>query len=424
MESYTQNQLVTKKEQVYFALILLLSILVYLVLAISIIGMIVILVIIGLSLFIHGLTIGGIRRNGVKINDEQFPEIYAKAKVIASDMGLEKMPDIYVVESEGILNAFATKYFKRNIVVLYSGIFDMIEYEAEKEVLFILAHEFAHLQRKHVLVNIFLLPVMLIPFLGNAYLRACEYTCDRYAAYYVKSFNAAKNALTMLAIGKELYPKVNQNLYMKQLESESGFFVWLNEKLSTHPHLPKRIYALSTFFAADTTKKLKEPKRQVWIGLGSFFLAITILSIGVIFGFKLLEKSSLFSEMVLGVEETTPLMNAAASDDAELIEEYLAEEAEIEAQDIDGSTALLWAVQMNSYEAAVTLLENGADPNTVDFYEGTPLLTTLYNEDIEMAQLLIDYGADPSITDSEGMSAYDYALEYESTEFIELFENN
>ncbi|MDQ0272243.1 M48 family metallopeptidase [Cytobacillus purgationiresistens] len=423
MENYTQTQLVTRKEQIYFALILLFSILIYLFLVFSIIGIAVVLVLLGLSVLLHGIAMGGIRRNGVKINERQFPELYHQAKSIATDMNLDKMPDIYVIESEGMLNAFATRFFKKDMVVLYSGIFDLIEKKnAEKEVLFVLAHEFAHLHRKHVLISMFLLPAMWVPFVGNAYLRACEYTCDRFAAYYVNSFDAAKNALTMLAIGKELYPKVNQQVYMEQLETESGFFVWLNEKLSTHPHLPKRIYELSMFFSADSTVELKESKRNVWFSLVGIFTAGVILSIGLWLGMKVFEKSNFMAEMALGVEETTALMNAAAMDDVGLAEELIAEGAEIEAQDADGTTALQWALHSSSNETAVLLLEHGADPNLPDLYDTYPLLITLLNEDIEMAELLLSYGADPTMEDADGMSIYDYAIEYDSKEFIKLIE--
>ena len=157
-----------------------------------------------ISYFFHALSMASIRRNGVRLSNRQFPDIYQKAVKLAEDMELEKMPSIYVMESMGILNAFATRFFGKNMVVVYSEIFDLSEDERENELLFVLAHEFAHLKRRHVLVHLLLLPAMFVPFLGEAYLRACEYTCDRYATYYVGNFEASKEALSMLAIGKKL----------------------------------------------------------------------------------------------------------------------------------------------------------------------------------------------------------------------------
>lgn len=416
MNSYLPSQLVHRKENIYFALVLTFSILTYLFLVFSVVGIGIIIIMVLLSVFFHGLMIGGIRRNGVRISEEQFPDVYSKAQEMAAQMGLEKMPQMYVVESQGTLNAFATRFFGRNMVVLYSEIFELTEREAENEVLFVLAHEFAHLKRKHVTINFLLLPAMWVPFLGDAYLRACEYTCDRYATYYSGSLSASKNALTILAIGKELYKKVNKESYMRQIESEAGFFVWLNEKLSTHPHLPKRLYEIEKFFSE--TESLKEPKRGVMIGIVVALLLSLVFAGGVYMTYKALEKFN-FSE-AFEPEGMTPLMVAASENDTESISTLLDEGADVNEADSEGSTALHWAIYSGYYDAAAMLLENGAEPNTVDVYDSTPLLTAVFAEDVEMVKLLLDYGADASFVDATGYTAYDYALDYENVELQEL----
>ncbi|MBU8879792.1 ankyrin repeat domain-containing protein [Bacillus sp. FJAT-29790] len=421
-EQSLREQLVHPKENIYFAFVVLFSILAYIFLAFSMFGIILILTLIILSVVLHGIMMGGIRRNGVKISENQFQDLYEKAGMTAKDMGLAVMPDIYVIESEGVLNAFATRFFKKNMVVLYSGIFELIERGAEKEVMFVLAHEFAHLKRKHVMISFLLLPAMWVPFLGNAYLRACEYTCDRYAAFYIESFEAAKDALTMLAIGKELYPKVNQQAYMEQLQNEHGFFVWLNEKLSTHPHLPKRIYALSRFFSKDATEEMQEPMRRVWLGLFGAILAATVLSAGLWVGFKAIEKLDFWTEMALGIEGATPLMTAASENDVEMIHSLLEDGADLDEQDAEGSTALHWAVYNGNAEATELLLEKGANPNLVDSYNTSLLMNAVFSGDIRILKLLLKYGADPTFKDSEGYTAYDYAVEYENEELIKLLE--
>ncbi len=50
--------------------------------------------------------------------------------------------------------------------------------------------------------KILVMPANFIPFLSQAYSRACEYTCDQTAAYYIQDGVAAKQALTILSIGK------------------------------------------------------------------------------------------------------------------------------------------------------------------------------------------------------------------------------
>ena len=186
---------------------------------------------------------------------------------MAADMEIEKMPAIYVMESMGMLNAFATRFFGKNMVVVYSEIFDLSEEEREDELLFVLAHEFAHIKRRHVLVHLLLLPAMFIPLLGEAYLRACEYTCDRYAAYYVGNLDAAKEALSMLAIGKKLSSKMSKEAYVEQIREESGFFPWLSEKLSSHPDLPKRINALDHWVNPEQYPLLRDKKTGIVVGI-------------------------------------------------------------------------------------------------------------------------------------------------------------
>ena len=108
---------------------------------------------------------------------------------------------------------------------------------------------------------------MFVPFLGEAYLRACEYTCDRYATYYVGNIEASKEALSILAIGKKLSSKMNQEAFVDQISEESGFFPWLSEKLSSHPDLPKRINALDHWIHPEEKPLIREKKRDLLSGL-------------------------------------------------------------------------------------------------------------------------------------------------------------
>lgn len=427
-ENNLQNQLVHQKENIYFGLTLLISILTYIGLLFSVIGIVIIAVLMFLSYFIHALSMASIRRNGVRISNQQFPDIYEKAEMLAKKMELEKIPNIYVMESSGFLNAFATRFFGKNMVVIYSEIFDMSEEGREDELLFVLAHEFAHLKRRHVLVHLLLLPAMYIPFLGEAYLRACEYTCDRYAAYYVGNLSASKEALVMLAIGKNLSYKVNQEAFVSQISEESGFFAWLSEKLASHPDLPKRINALDHWIYPEQHLLVREKKRGVVIGtIVSFVLFVSVIA-GVIF---VLEKSSaiaaFFEEASAPYDEEpvqlSPLSQAAVYNDLETIQQLIADGEDIEGKDSDGMTALQQAAFEGNVEAAKLLLKNQADVNTKDDWDATPIITAVYSEsgsEMEMVQLLLDYGADPTAVDADGMTAYDYAIDYGYTELSEL----
>ncbi|MBI4230143.1 MAG: M48 family metallopeptidase [Planctomycetes bacterium] len=192
-------------------------------------------------LVMHGLFIGSLRGNGIRVSATQFPEVDRMAREIAGQMGLIPVPAVYVLESGGILNAFATRFLGRDFVAIYSEILRLAYEQGEAAVAFVVAHELAHVKRGHLKRRWLLLPSRLLPFLGKAYSRACEYTCDRYGVKHRPE--GAVPGLLALAAGGSLYRKVNVQEYQNQPATERGFWIWLAEKLSTHPNLPKRIAA-------------------------------------------------------------------------------------------------------------------------------------------------------------------------------------
>ncbi|KMY51317.1 M48 family metallopeptidase [Peribacillus loiseleuriae] len=426
LEERFRNDLVYRKEKVYFIFTMIFSIMMYVFLAVSIIGIVIVGALILLSLFVHGLSMAHIRRNGVRISEIQFSGVYEKAELLAKEMDM-KIPTMYVLESSGMLNAFATRFFGKNMVVIYSELFDLTEEGKEDELMFVLAHEFAHIKRRHVLVHMLVLPAMFIPLIGEAYMRACEYTCDRYAAYHVKNIEASKRALTMLAIGKKLAPKVNQDAFVNQIREESGFFAWLSEKLSTHPHLPKRLNALDNWSFPEEKELIKEKKTTVILGISLSILLFAALPIaagvGIASAIDSLSNSdfaAMFQEDS-GMEGYTPLMIAVSENDTEIMLSLLADGADMNETDDYGQSALHLAVSSENTETAKILLEKGATVDLLDSYATTPLNLAAYLENVELVALLLEYGADPAIKDMEGLSAMDYAQDLQNKELIELF---
>ncbi len=236
------ESLVNPKEKVYFGISLVISLLVYLTLVISIVGIAYIAIGAIIVVIMHGLFIGSLRGNGVRVSENQFPEVYRIATQLANQMGLNPVPAIYVLQAGGLLNAFATKFLGRTFVVIYSDMLELAYEKGESELAFVICHELAHIKRKHLTRRWLLYPAMLIPFLGVAYSRACEYTCDRFGARHRP--DGAIGGLLVLAAGKKLYRNVNAQEFSKQADTERGFWVWYSEVLSSHPNLPKRVNAL------------------------------------------------------------------------------------------------------------------------------------------------------------------------------------
>lgn len=189
--------------------------------------------------FSMGLMIGYIRGNAIKMSKHQFPDIYETVEEYSSLLGLKKVPDIYLMQSGGILNAFATRFTGRNYIVIYSEILEEAYNKNKDAVEFIIGHELGHVKRNHLIKRFWTLPSMLIPFLDAAYSRACEYTCDNIGATLNKK--GVRNGLVMLASGKKLYDKVVLKQFVDQENTEGGFWYWMAEKFSSHPHLSKRL---------------------------------------------------------------------------------------------------------------------------------------------------------------------------------------
>lgn len=428
---YSENDLVYRRENLYFALLLIVSIMVYIAMLISIVGIAILAGIFLFYWFIHNLSMVNIRKNGVKVSEQQFSAFYAQAREVAERMKLKEVPDIYVMQSGGVLNAFAARFGLKNMVVLYSDVFALLEEQGEEEVLYILAHEFAHIKRKHVGYGWLLMPGLILPFLGNAYSRACEFTCDRYGAYYSQSFEGAKNALVILAIGPQLYRKVDQTVFMQQISAEGGMFSWMDELMSTHPNLPRRIHSVSAFFNNEDTPEIQTSKRGVVLGIAGLVLASVLLFAGVWWGVKQFEESFLLNGIFSDEELTytydtsgmNELMLAVVEGDMEALKEYAADTAMLNEVNEEGYTALHLAVMESNHEAAEYLLTQGADPNTMDIYEFTPLMEAVTYDDLLMTELLLTYGADKTITNSQGYDAYGYALDYGYTDIAEYIQN-
>jgi hypothetical protein len=408
----------------------------------------------------HGIMNARIRLNGVRISERQMPEIYEEVEKLCSAMDIHKVPDVYVIEAGGILNAFATKFSGKNMIVLYSEIFDLIDTEDREALSFVIAHELAHIKRKHVIKQMFILPAMIIPSLGKAYSRSCEYTCDRYAANYTNNIEAAMNGLTILAVGKKLFKRVNRTEYLTQSRMEKGLFVMLAEKNSTHPSLPKRIEEIQRFFSPSSVTVVVKTKKSIGILVGIAVLTITLAGVGFLYADTIVAKIANIKdsfnynstsddnamEMINAVTEGdearinelldagispditdeegwTPLMWAVQNDDTQMIHILLEAGADPGIINYSEETALDFAIYQNNVELINTLINAGADPNLADSTGWTPLMTAVSNENTEAVKALLDAGADPDLKDESQYTAYLYAIKYNYKEIANLLKN-
>jgi hypothetical protein len=211
---------------------------------------------------------------------------------LALRAGIRRVPDAYLLQAGGALNAVATKFLRSRFVVLYSDLLEACG-DDEKARDMIIGHELGHIRAGHLNGMWLLAPGFLVPFLGAALSRAREYTCDRYGLALSGDTRGALAGLTILAAGKERGPHVNvRALAHQKLEMNTGWMT-IGKWLAGHPPLCDRVSALEPSLSAELRGLGRGPARA---------------SLGI-----LLVASLSFFVVVFGVVRNLPKLRAALS---------------------------------------------------------------------------------------------------------------
>lgn len=243
------------KEKQLFLIGVTFSSLVWLAVVVSIVGLLYGLMVLSFVLMVQAVFLAHVRGNGVRVSREQLPGLYERVELAAGKLGLAEIPEVYVVQAGGTLNAFATKFLSRKFVVIYSDLVDNCHDVRHLD--FIIGHEIGHLAAGHLNWNAFLLPFHLLPWLGPAYSRAREYTCDRAGHHVVADLEASMRGLCVLAAGGKLSAQVNLQAFMAQREQTGTFWMAVHELVATHPYLCKRVAALHELEAPGTLRPVR-----------------------------------------------------------------------------------------------------------------------------------------------------------------------
>jgi Zn-dependent protease with chaperone function len=224
----------------YFAAVLVISIAIWALIAISIIGLFY-AVFIGFFVWLaNGLLTAHLRSEAIRVDATQLPELHATFLKVCQQLGVVHPPAFYVVQAGGLLNAFATRFAGRDFVVVYSDFVEALG-TSSPEMQFVLGHELGHIRSRHVWKQIILAPGLFFPLIGPAYRRAWESSADRYGAYAAQDVDGAVRAMLVLSAGPEQSRSVNAEAFAGQYRDERGFFVSLHELSSTYPTLSRRV---------------------------------------------------------------------------------------------------------------------------------------------------------------------------------------
>ena len=245
------NDLVYPRERVLGVFTLLIGLLVWLLLVVGTFGGA--LVALGLGylvyLFAHSTLIAHIKGNGVALSEAQFPDLHAQFVACCDQLQLGKRPQAYVMNGNGGLNAFATKFLRSHYVVLLSDVVDAMRHHPDG-VRFYIGHELGHLRMKHLSWQFLRWPVLWLPLVGAAYSRARESTCDRHGAACCTSAENAARAIAALAAGSRRWQQIDVPAFVEQARQSSGFWMSFHELTAAYPWLTKRVWRVMNRDAA------------------------------------------------------------------------------------------------------------------------------------------------------------------------------
>ncbi len=259
------NELVYPSERKLGVITLVIGLLIWLALIIGTVGGALLFLVLGflLYLFIQSGLIAHVKGNGVELTEAQFPDLYAQFSACCERLQIKTLPKAYVLNGDGGLNAFATKFLGTQYVVLLSTVVDAMSKHPDG-VRFYIGHELGHLRMKHLSGHFLRWPAQWLPLLGAAYSRARESTCDRHGLACSGSPEGAARSLAALSAGAERWQDLDINAYRQQAEHSSGFWMSFHELTAGYPWLTKPVARVM-----DTDAKM--PRRN---GLAWFFAAV------------------------------------------------------------------------------------------------------------------------------------------------------
>ncbi len=190
--------------------------------------------------------------NAIKISKSQYPQLNDIVEEQALALQLKKVPDVFIVNGEGLVNAVAIGFLSnKRYVILLSDLVDlMLERGQIEELKMVIGHELAHHAAGHTnfLKNLLILPAKFVPFLGAAYRRSMEYTADKIGLELINDVSTAQRALLSVTSGSlNLANDINIEAFKQQEKEVSAFFGFIHNAFASYPRMTQRVIELEKF---------------------------------------------------------------------------------------------------------------------------------------------------------------------------------
>ncbi len=229
--------LIEPRERLYFAAVLILSVLIWAILVVC--GFALALIICAAFIWLaNGLLLARARSESLEVTPEQYPVFHQALQEACSTLGLAEVPRLYLIPFTGTLNLFTIRHACRPFVVLPTRLLEIAKPDPA-ELRFLIGHELGRLRTLHAPKLLLVLPARFLPLIGSAYSRACVVSCDRHGAAAARDPEASARALLF-----QFPPPINLAAVTAQAAANRGFFISWHELTSSQPPLTSRVAAV------------------------------------------------------------------------------------------------------------------------------------------------------------------------------------
>jgi Zn-dependent protease with chaperone function len=193
--------------------------------------------------FLHG--------NSVRVSATQYPEVFRAVKAACDYIDLRRVPTIYIMNGQGMLELFLIKRFSRKGILVFTSelIDNLLDSNDSRELMMIIGRQLGHIKLGHF--RFWLLKDAIgsfAIFIHSAWWRRCHYSADRVGFLVSGSLEASRRALYVLTVGKKLATATRLAAIEEQEEElDDSFFAWLSEITHKYPFIIRRVVELASF---------------------------------------------------------------------------------------------------------------------------------------------------------------------------------